>query len=446
VDRFLLAAMESHRLSPAPAAAPEQLLRRVWLDLTGLPPTPDEFDALAHDAAADWYERVVDRLLSSPQYGDVGPGTGWTWRAMARATASNTDVARPNTWRYRDYVIASFNQDKPYDRFLLEQIAGDELWPDRPEALIATGFNLLGPDMVDSADQVQRRLNTLNDMTDTAATVILSLTLGCARCHDHKFEPFTQRDYFRLQAFFAPAEFRREIPFPPPGRRPSMKRPWRSTTSKPTPRARPSPNSMALSTASLGSEACPALGGRPIGTPHPQGATHQGAGRNRPGNRSHGGGDESEVEKALSSADRAKRKASWKHWIACRSRPPCRVPWFATDGGAAPPTFVLARGIPLNHASRWNPDSPRSVAWSSGSRFPPLNRRSDLARWLASPDNPLTARVMVNRIWQHHFGRGLVATPSDLGHAAKRRLIPSCSTGWRASSSAAAGASKPCTA
>jgi hypothetical protein len=114
---------------------------------------------------------------------------------------------RPHSWRYRDYVINSFNADKPYDRFIREQIAGDELFPENPEALVATSFNLLGPDMVDSADQVQRRHNTLNDMTDTTALVFLGQTLGCARCHNHKTEPFSQRDYYQLQAFFTPAKF-----------------------------------------------------------------------------------------------------------------------------------------------------------------------------------------------------------------------------------------------
>src|SRR5262249_47076492 len=119
-----------------------------------------------------------------------------------------------HSWRYRDYVIKSFNEDKPYPRFIREQIAGDELWPGDPDALSATAFNLLGPDMVDSADQVQRRLNTLNDATDATASVFLGVTLGCARCHNHKFDPFTQRDYFQLQAFFAPAVFQREWSIP----------------------------------------------------------------------------------------------------------------------------------------------------------------------------------------------------------------------------------------
>ena len=214
VDRFILAGLESAGLAPAPSANRGQLIRRVTFGLLGLPPTPEEIDAFARDRAPDAFERLVDRLLASPRYGER-----WArhWLDLARYAESDGfehDAVRPHSWRYRDYVIQSFNADKPYDRFLREQIAGDELWPDSPEAVTATAFNLLGPDMVDSADQVQRRLNTLNDMTDVTASVFLGLTLGCARCHNHKFDPLTQVDYFAMQAFFAPATFKSERAIP----------------------------------------------------------------------------------------------------------------------------------------------------------------------------------------------------------------------------------------
>ena len=144
---------------------------------------------------------------------------GRHWLDLARYADTNGyeyDEPRPDAWRYRDYVIRSFNDDKPFNRFILEQLAGDELFPEQTDALIATGFNLLGADMTDSADQAQRRQNTLNDMTDTAGLAFLGLTVACARCHDHKFEPIPQTDYFRLQAFFAPAVFRRDLPVSTP--------------------------------------------------------------------------------------------------------------------------------------------------------------------------------------------------------------------------------------
>ena len=159
---------------------------------------------------------MLDRLLASPHYGERW---GRHWLDLARFAESDGfehDAVRPHSWRYRDYVVRAFNSDKPYDRFIREQLAGDELWPGDPEAVIATGFNLLGPDMVDSSDQQQRRHNTLNDMTDTASLVFLGLTVGCARCHDHKFEPLSQRDYYQLQAFFGPAAFERDRPIPTP--------------------------------------------------------------------------------------------------------------------------------------------------------------------------------------------------------------------------------------
>ena len=214
IDQFIIAALEANRLKPATPATKEQLIRRVTYGLAGLPPTPDEIDAFVKDRSSDAYEKVIERLLASPHYGER-----WArhWLDLARYAESDGfehDALRPHSWRYRDYVVKSFNDDKPYDRFIREQIAGDELWPGEPDALTATAFNLLGPDMVDSADQVQRRLNTLNDATDTTASVFLGLTFGCARCHNHKFEPITQRDYFAMQAFFTPAVFQRELPVP----------------------------------------------------------------------------------------------------------------------------------------------------------------------------------------------------------------------------------------
>ena len=212
IDAFILAKLAAAGLKPAAPASREQLLRRATFDLIGLPPTPDEIDAFVNDRSSEAWAKAIDRLLASPHYGERW---GRHWLDLARFAESNGyefDEPRPNAWRYRDYVIASFNADKPYDRFIKEQLAGDEIAPDDPQALIATGFNLLGPDMTDASSQAQRRQNTLDDMTDTASLAFLGLTVGCARCHDHKFEPIAQTDYYRMQAFFAPAEFRRDLP------------------------------------------------------------------------------------------------------------------------------------------------------------------------------------------------------------------------------------------
>ncbi len=224
VDAFLLAKLHAAGLTFSPPATKEAQLRRVSLDLIGLPPSLAELDAFLADTSPGAWAKVVDRLLASPHYGERW---GRHWLDLARYADTEGfehDVTRPNAWRYRDYVVRSLNVDKPYDRFVREQIAGDELWPGDRDALIATGFNLIGPDMTDSSDQIQRRLNTLNDMTDATASVFLGQTFGCARCHDHKFEPFAQRDYFAMQAFFMPAAFKRETPVPTPEERAAHER------------------------------------------------------------------------------------------------------------------------------------------------------------------------------------------------------------------------------
>ena len=218
IDAFILAKLEAHGLKPRRESRSRDLyFRRVTFDLIGLPPTPEEMAAFKADCNAAGaeapqaaLEKVVERLLASPHYGERW---GRHWLDVARFAESNGyefDEVRPDAWRYRDYVIRSFNADKPYDRFVQEQLAGDELFPGDTQALIATGFNLLGPDMTDASSQIQRRQNTLDDMTDTTGLAFLGMTIACARCHDHKFEPIPQTDYFRLQAFFTGAVFKKD--------------------------------------------------------------------------------------------------------------------------------------------------------------------------------------------------------------------------------------------
>jgi hypothetical protein len=203
IDAFILTKLESKNLQPNPAADKATQLRRVTFDLTGLPPSPEEAEAFLADESADAYEKVVDRLLASPYYGER-----WArhWLDLARYAESEgfkADETRPNAWRYRDYVIEAFNQDKPYDRFVQEQIAGDEMFPHDPQARIATAFNRHYPDESNARNLMQRRQEILNDITDTVGSVFMGLTYGCARCHNHKFDPILQADYYRLQAFFA---------------------------------------------------------------------------------------------------------------------------------------------------------------------------------------------------------------------------------------------------
>ncbi len=204
IDRFILKGLLDHGLSPAPEADKATLIRRVTFDVTGLPPSPEAIDAFLADDEPDAYERLVDRLLGSPRYGQR-----WArhWLDLVRYAESDgyrQDAYRPASWRYRDYVVKSLNADKPYDRFLTEQLAGDELDPDDPELRVATGYLRLGTYEYNQRNVRGQWADILNDITDVTGEVFLGLSMGCARCHDHKFDPILQKDYYRLQAFFTP--------------------------------------------------------------------------------------------------------------------------------------------------------------------------------------------------------------------------------------------------
>src|SRR6266446_3670341 len=203
IDAFVLAELETKGLRPAPPADKISLIRRASFDLIGLPPTLEEVDAFLADDSSKAFDKVVDRLLDSPRYGER-----WArhWLDLARYAESEgfkADEIRPNAWRYRDYVVKSLNIDKPYDRFIKEQIAGDELRPDDSDARVATAFNRHYPDESNARNLLQRRQEILNDITDTTAAVFLGMTFACARCHNHKYDEILQADYYRLQAFFA---------------------------------------------------------------------------------------------------------------------------------------------------------------------------------------------------------------------------------------------------
>src|SRR6266571_4334471 len=204
LDAFVLTKLEQNNLTPAPPASRLTLLRRAHFDLTGLPPTPEEIEAFDKDNRTEAYAELVERLLSSTQYGER-----WArhWLDVVRYADTGgfeADHVYDNAWRYRDYVINSFNADKPFDRFVQEQVAGDELWPDNPEAVGATALYSIGPVMQESAMVTnQLEYEWLTDAADTTGAAFLGLTLGCARCHDHKYDPISQKDYFAMQAVFA---------------------------------------------------------------------------------------------------------------------------------------------------------------------------------------------------------------------------------------------------
>jgi hypothetical protein len=204
IDAFILNELEEEELGPGARADKLTLLRRVTFDLTGLPPTIEEQQSFLQDDSADAYKKVVDRLLASPRYGERWAQHWLDLVRYAETDGFNQDAHRPDAFRYRDYVIQAFNDDLSYDRFIAQQLAGDELEPDNPQALVATGLNRLYPDEFNAADVKQRRQEILDDITDTTGLVFLGLTMGCAQCHDHKFDEILQTDYYKLQAFFTP--------------------------------------------------------------------------------------------------------------------------------------------------------------------------------------------------------------------------------------------------
>jgi hypothetical protein len=464
VDAFVLAKLKAKGLHPAPPADAVTLLRRLHLDLIGLPPTPAEVDDFLYDCKAHGgaerpvqdnapssvlsteysalavppavWTRQVNRLLASPHYGERW---GRRWLDLARYAESNGyehDEIRPEAWRYRDYVIRSFNANKPYDRFILEQLAGDELFEGDADARIATGFNLLGPDMVDSSNQAQRRQNTLDDMTETAGLAFLGLTIGCARCHDHKFEPILQADFFRMQAFFAPAQFRTDIPVAD-----------RETLAA---FAAGQKRYQALIQPTL--DALAELEGPYRAKVFEKKLTviaeeARQAHRTPPEKRT--ARQQSLVDRTnrlltvtakeavalMTPDDRARHESlekTLKNFDSHKPRPLPVTTGLQDAAGKLPKTRVLIRGE-LNHPGEevhpaWpvvlSPEHRETRPTIAPPRPETTGRRAALAKWITDPEHPLTARVMVNRLWQHHFGKGLVATPSDFGIRGERPTHP----------------------
>ena len=378
IDAFILDRLRENNLAPTRPAAPALLVRRVYLDIVGLPPAPEEVDR--------WSGRIpelIDELLASPHYGERW---GRHWLDVARYAETDGfehDAVRPHSWRYRDYVIEAFNQGKPYDVFMREQVAGDELYPHRPEALIATGFNLLGPDMVDSSDQVQRRHLTLNDMTDTTALAFLGLTIGCAKCHDHPFEPLKQRDYYSLQAFYTPVEFRRAHPVPTPAQQAEYDRALAGYNA----------NEAVRALRAYDSELRKRLRGRSAIFAKAKSISERDLLRN------------------LKSEEKRERDKRLKAARMIRKPELQMAMTIGYPKGLWKKTHLLHRGDYSQPKDELAPQYPIVIRGEMKSR----KSRRELADWLADGKNPLPARVMVNRIWHHHFGRGLVATPSDFG-------------------------------
>ena len=470
VDRFLDVARRDAGVTAAPRADLLTLLRRASLDVTGLPPTPDEIDAFLADTERGAWERLIDRLLASPHYGERW---GRHWMDVARyadSTGFEQDYIRPNAWRYRDYVVNAFNQDKPYSQFIREQIAGDELDHVTDETRIATGFLRAGPRVqFREKDNPERRHDYLDDVLATVGRGVLGMTVQCARCHDHKFDPILQRDYYSMQAsFFGYVETD-----------------WPLLD-------RDEADTYRLATAEVDAKAGKIRDQiRAIEAPHREALLIARIRRDFPDNvlqaaitpaeeRTPGealladqvltlGVPERDVNEALT-ADEVARRDSLRDALASveDTRPPeppmaeivtdgdyrfapdgpgdeiigcpeCRIPpdepgtFLHEEGGGtytAPPSYFLNRGDPLTPGMESAPgfltvatygDPPTVIPRQNGRTS---GRRLALARWLTSRDNPLTARVIVNRIWHHHFGRGIVRTLDNLGQMGESPTHP----------------------
>ncbi|HBI44680.1 MAG TPA: hypothetical protein DDY78_17785 [Planctomycetales bacterium] len=424
IDAFILARLEAAGLAPSPRAEKLRLLRRVTFDLTGLPPALEEQDAFLKDASPDAYSKVVERLLASPHYGERWASHWLDLVRYAETDGFKADDLRPEAYRYRDYVIRSFNADLPYDRFVRQQIAGDEMEPDNADAIIATGFNRLWPDEYNAANLEQRRQEILDDVTDTAGLAFLGMTFGCARCHDHKFDPIPQADYYRLQAFFAPMRQRDDAPALDGAARKDYQTrlaAWEAATKD----IRAEMDALVADKREEARKHALTKFREEI-----QQAERTSEDKRTPYQRLIALMAEQQMDRAAKDAAAKLPDDKKKHYheleqklAAVEPRRPVAPPLVMSVcdvGLEAPPTYRLQGGDWRRPKEEVPAGFPIFLGGTDATPAPPAGakttgRRSALAVWLTRKDNPQTARVMVNRLWQHHFGVGIVATPSDFG-------------------------------
>ncbi|MCI0337098.1 MAG: DUF1549 and DUF1553 domain-containing protein [Acidobacteria bacterium] len=427
IDAFILEKLENKGIKPAPPADKITLLRRATFDLTGLPPAPEEINAFLADNSSGAFERVVDRLLASPRYGEK-----WArhWLDLARYAESEgfkADETRPNAWRYRDYVIEALNSDKPYDRFIKEQLAGDELWPDDPQALVATGFNRHYPDESNARNLMQRRQDVLNDITDTVGGVFLGTTIGCARCHNHKYDPILQKDYYRLQAFFAATRAKDDFVLVSAAKQDVYKHErtvWEEKTKEIREQIAQieTPVIKAIyddNFAKYPAEIQQAITASPEKRDAMQWLMFHKASWLLNSNMDEDGigvGPRLKGETKKRWEELRKQLAAFDE---IKPKPLPIGPGITDVGPQAPATYVLRGG---NYDATGEEVQPgfltifeRGPARITPSKAVSTGRRTALANWVSDPNNPLTARVAVNRIWHYHFGHGIVGTPSDFG-------------------------------
>ena len=404
VDAYVYAQLRQSELTPAPAAGRAAWIRRVTYDLIGLPSGPTEVQKFLQDARPDAaaMEEVVDRLLASPRYGERW---GRHWLDVVRYADSDgfaIDAERLSLWRYRDYVIRVFNEDQPFDAFIRNQIAGDEL--DAGDAgKVAVSFYRLGPWEADNMVGEQRWQDYLNDVTSAVGSVFLGLTVGCARCHDHKFDPVLQSDFYQLQAFFAPVKHA----FLSAGYLPGEMTPQISLRRDKTVGARLGKiNALREDLRKKIAEA------RKVPVAEITNEKLDQAIKEKKPPVTDAAVNEIN---ALKSGESLKPEQRYEARVVAIRNP--------NDKEKTPETFILENGDVFSPAEKVTPGFLSNLpAWSeelvkqaTESGEAPGGRRKLLAQWLTSPENPITPRVLVNRIWHYHFGAGIVATPNDFG-------------------------------
>lgn len=425
VDKFIAARLQQENFPQAPEADRTEFVRRAYFDLHGIAPTPEQVKAFVEDKSTDAYDRLIEDLLKSPRYGER-----WAqhWLDLVRYGESDgyrQDAYRPEAWRYRDYVVRSFNDDKPYDRFVKEQLAGDEIDPNNPDCLIGTSYLRQTVYEYNERDAEGQRTTILNEITDVTGELFLGLSFGCARCHDHKFDPILQKDYFRLQAFFAPMIWRDDLPLATAEEKHAYEeqlQKWEAATAVPRARLEAALKSHMEKVATGAIKKFPdevqamVLKPEDQKTPYEKEVSYfvmrQAVEEQKKPAKIHG------------AADEAKREM--KPFESIKPKP-LPVAFVATDVAAeAPPTIMKSRKngeqkVEPGFLSILDPGEPKIAPLTD---INSTGRRSALAAWITRKDNPLAARVIVNRVWQQHFGRGLVATGSDFGHLGEKPSHP----------------------
>ena len=372
IDAFVAAKLREKGLRQAQPADPATVARRVYYDLTGLPPTPAQLLAFVQDRSVNSYEKLVDRLLASQAYAERWAQHWLDVVRFAETDGFEYDTHRPDAWRFRDYVIKAFQEDRPYQQFVREQLAGDEMDPANPELRAAAGLQRLGALRKNAGNQevASSRNEVLTEMTNIVGAAFLGVTLGCARCHDHKFDPIRHTDYYRMQSIFAPVH-EKDVDLGSPEQRAAFEKSKQEHLAQ-------------LKTM-------------------------------RAQMKSISGGEE-----------KGRMLAKIRDLEETPPDPPPAVFSIGNDFSKATPIHVLARGDYQNKGARMGM-RPLGVLLPDGEPEWPAdikNPRSRLADWITDPAHPLTARVMVNRIWNYHFGRGIVASPNDFGRMGGRPSHP----------------------